>query len=70
MRGCVGTYDRMLRVVVGLAALAIGLTQAGALDSGWAYAADTVGVIGLVTGLIGRCPLYGLLGTQTCARSH
>lgn len=68
MRGCVGTTDRVIRVLIGLAALVAGLTQAAALGTGWAYAADAVGVIGLVTGILGRCPLYGALGVQTCRR--
>jgi hypothetical protein len=66
MRGCVGSTDRIVRILVGVIALAIGLTQIGSLGSGWAVVADAVGVIGLATGLFGRCPLYAVLGVQTC----
>jgi hypothetical protein len=54
----------------GIAALALGLTQAAGIGTGWAYVADAVGVIGLVTGLLGRCPLYALLSVQTCRRAE
>jgi hypothetical protein len=69
MRGCVGTADRVVRVLIGIVALAVGLTQGAGIGTGWAYAADAVGVIGLGTGLFGRCPLYALLSVQTCKRS-
>jgi hypothetical protein len=69
MRGCVGTTDRVLRVLIGLAALAAGLTHAGGLGAGWAYVADAVGVIGLLTGIFGRCPLYAVLGVRTCGKA-
>ncbi len=55
----VGSWDRILRVVVG-AALII-MTLMGTIGLwGW------IGVIPLLTGLAGRCPLYGLLGMNTC----
>jgi uncharacterized membrane protein len=69
MRGCVGTTDRVVRVLVGIVALAVGLTQAASIGVGWAYVADAVGVIGLATGVFGLCPLYALLGMQTCKKS-
>jgi hypothetical protein len=69
MRGCVGATDRIVRILIGVAALAIGLTQAGSLGPAWAVVADVVGVIGLITGLLGRCPLYALLGMHTCRKT-
>jgi Protein of unknown function (DUF2892) len=54
-----GNIDRTLRVIVGLAV--ISLVFVGP-KTPWAW----VGVIPLVTGLIGRCPLYSLLGINTC----
>ncbi|MDM0046302.1 DUF2892 domain-containing protein [Variovorax dokdonensis] len=56
-----GTLDRALRVVVGLTL--IGLTVAGTVGVwGW------IGVVLLLTGLVGICPLYSLLGINTCPR--
>lgn len=54
-----GGLDRMLRIVAGLALL--GLMAAGTIGWwGW------LGVVPLATGLIGWCPLYTLLGLNTC----
>lgn len=54
-----GGLDRMLRIVAGLALL--GLMAAGTIGWwGW------LGVVPLATGLIGWCPVYTLLGLNTC----
>ncbi|RYF40846.1 MAG: DUF2892 domain-containing protein [Comamonadaceae bacterium] len=55
----VGTLDRALRVGAGL--LLIGLALAGVIGP-WGY----VGVVPLATGLFRFCPLYSLIGVQTC----
>ncbi len=55
-----GTVDRVVRVVVGLALLS--LTIAGP-KSLWGL----VGLVPLATGLMGFCPLYRLVGLNTCA---
>jgi len=55
----VGGIDRILRIVVGLAL--IGATLAGMLPVwGW------IGVVPLLTGLFKFCPLYSILGMNTC----
>ncbi len=55
----IGTIDRALRVVVGL--VLISLVFVGPQTPfGW------VGVIPLVSALIGWCPAYTLLGIKTC----
>lgn len=55
----VGSWDRLLRIVVGAALIV--MTLMGTIGIwGW------IGVIPLATGLAGRCPLYGLLGMNTC----
>lgn len=55
----VGTVDRIIRIAVGIALLA--LVFVGPRTSwGW------IGVIPLVTALIGWCPLYRVLGLRTC----
>lgn len=55
----VGGIDKILRIVAG--AGLIGATAAGALPA-WGY----IGIVPLATGLIGWCPLYPLLGMNTC----
>ena len=54
-----GTVDRALRVIAGLAL--IGLAATGHVGM-WGY----IGVVPLVTGLIGMCPVYSILGINTC----
>lgn len=59
MKANVGGIDKILRVIVGL--VLIGLAATGMVGVwGW------IGVVPLLTGLIGWCPLYPLLGLNTC----
>lgn len=58
-----GTLDRALRVLVGLALLAWFFLDQGA---GFWHYAKLIGVVPLLTGLIGYCPVYSLLGISTC----
>jgi hypothetical protein len=59
MKSNVGGIDRILRIVLGL--VLIGLTLAGTIGVwGW------LGVVPLATGFIRFCPLYPLLGMNTC----
>jgi hypothetical protein len=54
-----GGLDRALRVVLGL--VLIGMTLAGAIGVwGW------IGVVPLLTGALGTCPLYTVLGLNSC----
>lgn len=55
----VGGIDKILRIVVGL--VLVGATVAGMLPV-WGY----IGIVPLATGLMGWCPLYPLLGINTC----
>jgi hypothetical protein len=68
MRGCVGTGDRVLRILIGIAALVVGIALPGAVGATWAYVADAAGVVALLTGLVGYCPLYALFGVRTCRK--
>jgi hypothetical protein len=54
-----GTLDRVLRVVVGLAILSLAFIGP---QTPWAY----LGLIPLLTGLVGFCPAYALFGLRTC----
>ncbi len=53
-----GTVDRVLRVALGVALLFVAVTGRGV----WGY----IGVVPLLTGLMGTCPLYSVLGISTC----
>jgi uncharacterized membrane protein YfcA len=56
----VGGLDRTIRIVVGLALIAAAATGTIGL---WGW----VGVVPLLTGALGRCPPYALLGVNTCS---
>lgn len=58
-----GNVDRVLRVVIGAALLIWFFTDHG--FGVWHYA-KLIGIVPLVTGLIGTCPVYTLLGVSTC----
>lgn len=59
MNANVGGIDKILRVIVGI--VLIGLAALGIVGAwGW------IGVVPLLTGLFGWCPLYPLLGINTC----
>lgn len=62
----VGTIDRVLRVIVGLLLIAYAL-KLGFGDTGWNWV-GWIGVVPLLTALIGNCPAYSLLGISTCPR--
>jgi hypothetical protein len=55
----VGTLDRILRVALGIALIALTLT--GTIGVwGW------IGVVPLLTAALGTCPAYTVLGMNTC----
>jgi len=62
MKTNVGGIDRAVRVVVG-AGLIIGAMSGIIGWWGW------IGVVPLLTGALGNCPLYGVLGFDTCPMS-
>ena len=61
MRSNVGGVDRILRAVAGLVVLSLVFVGP---QSWWGL----LGLIPLVTAVVGFCPAYPLLGVSTCAR--
>lgn len=61
MKSNEGTIDRSLRIFAGV--LLLGLALSGTTAWGW------IGIVPLLTGLAGFCPLYTLLGINTCGAS-
>jgi len=57
----VGTIDRAIRIILGLFLLA--LTMVGP-ETPWGM----IGIIPLATGILRTCPLYSLVGLNTCAK--
>ena len=56
----VGGIDRVLRIVGGIALVALAAT--GTIGA-WGY----IGIVPLLTGTVGFCPVYPLLGLSTCS---
>ena len=54
-----GAADRVLRVILGVGLVSLALFGP---QTPWGW----IGLVPLVTGLIGSCPLYTLLGLNTC----
>lgn len=59
LKNNVGPLDRFVRFVVGLGVLSLVFVGP---QTPWGY----VGIIPLLTSLVGSCPLYSLLGFSTC----
>ncbi|MBT5470008.1 MAG: DUF2892 domain-containing protein [Nitrospina sp.] len=62
----VGLTDRALRVVAGIVLIGYGTYLAGTTG----IVMGAVGLIPLITGLIGKCPAYSLLKINTCDTKH
>jgi uncharacterized membrane protein HdeD (DUF308 family) len=58
-----GTTDRIIRVIIGSVALVAGFFWLSGTAQIVAY---VVGAAALLTGVIGFCGLYALLGVSTC----
>jgi hypothetical protein len=58
-----GTVDRALRVIVGVALLVWFFMDQG---TGALHYAKLIGIVPILTGLVGWCPLYSILGISTC----
>lgn len=54
-----GTLDRAIRIILGLALLALVFVGP---QTPWGW----IGLVPLITGLVGFCPLYRLLGINSC----
>ena len=60
LKANVGVFDRILRIIIGLALIAWALTGAPV----WAW----VGVVPLATGIVKICPAYSILAFNTCKK--
>lgn len=58
----IGTNDRILRIVVGVA---LALYAVYGLASVWQWVAFTVAAILIITALVRFCPAYALFGAST-----
>ncbi len=59
------SWDRIIRVILGLVLLYVGWAVIQPQFGLWSIVALVVGIILLVTGVIGNCPIYSLLKINT-----
>ena len=59
MKPNAGTIDRALRIIAGLALIALAATGTVGV---WGW----IGIVPLLTGIIGVCPAYSIFGISTC----
>lgn len=57
-----GTTDKVIRIVIGLAIIITGFV----MHSWWGI----IGIVPLATGIASRCPMYSILGTNTCRKTN
>jgi hypothetical protein len=64
----VGTVDRVVRLVVGVALIAAALFSSMTIFDAVVvkYGAIALGLVLTATGLMRTCPMYSILGIQTC----
>lgn len=59
----VGESDRTIRGVIGIGLMAVALLG---LQGGLQILVGTIGIVVLITGIVGYCGIYSLLGIHTC----
>lgn len=59
----IGTFDRLARIVIGLALL--GFAIMGPAEISWKWI-GYIGIVPLVTAFLSSCPLYSILGISSC----
>lgn len=62
MKTNIGSTDRMLRIIAGLIIIGLGVYY----QSLW----GAIGLVPLLTGIFRFCPLYTMLGINTCPRKQ
>ena len=63
MKKNIGKIERIIRVAVGLVLLSLTIVGPQTL---WGL----IGILPLVTGLVGWCPPYAMLGISTCKKCN
>ena len=57
----VGSVDKLVRIIAGIGILSLIFLLEG--NARWI---GLIGIVPLFTGLVGYCPLYSLVGLNTC----
>lgn len=63
----VGMIDRLVRIIIGM--VLIGVVVLNMIAAPWSYLVVLLGLVALITGIVGTCGLYSLLGMNTLGKS-
>ena len=66
MKANVGGLDRIVRIFGGLALIAVGAM--GLVAPPWNYVAMGAGAVFALTSMLSFCPLYAIVGINSCPR--
>ena len=61
----VGSVDQVIRIIAGIALIALAFIKLGGIASTGGIVAAIVGVVLILTAIINFCPLYRILGMST-----
>ncbi|MAM71129.1 MAG: hypothetical protein CMP91_08315 [Gammaproteobacteria bacterium] len=61
-----GVQERLIRLTLGLFLIFLGVTDG--YSSIWSILMGVIGLILAVTGAVGFCPLYKVIGFSTCKK--
>ena len=61
------SWDRIARVILGVVMVGLGV---GVVGGTWGWVLAVVGLVPLVTGLVGWCPIYSIIGRGTKEAEH
>jgi uncharacterized membrane protein HdeD (DUF308 family) len=64
----VGMTDRIIRIILGV--ILIGVFAMNYVATPWSYLVALIGVVMLVTGAVGTCGLYSILGMSTLEQKN
>jgi len=68
MKKNIGNFDRLIRILA--AAFLVILIFSVPIQGGLAIFLSVLGGLFFLTGVAGNCPLYSLLGINTCKAKH
>ena len=58
--------DRVVRIILGI--VLIGVFALNMVAAPWSYLVALIALIALVTGAVGTCPLYSIIGLNTLGK--
>lgn len=59
MKSNMGSIDRAVRIIVGLVLVGLALSN---VIGWWGW----IGIVPIITGVLGNCPAYSIMGVSTC----